>query len=543
MILEMCVVFLYFTRKSCRNKGNGYQSMHSITAAGWGFLINVTCLLLLIIAESQRCCYPDPTDGKQYEELIRALGPSRVTDATTDQSDLYNPLLTPETCNCPEFGRRLYGGLGKIEPFTCLIILSPFRFIIAMYTLRLFGYRRNKDEQGMHLSTLHHGSHDFDIIATKARELWLSTIGAHSDVAARFGVFSAECLLCMLGIYSPDQHEGEVNETTSTVGKDAASDPSIESSVQNPAELEATREGDQDITVGTPKTPHKRGTPFDFETFGVVFDDFSYPSSRLIRRMRRCERRLLPFLDEWQVVDAVLTSHELVLFDVREESEEDFSSAPDMTDNGGKGVRLCDVAKGRKILSQFDLNDVDFVDIEHRLATVSDSNRVEDLEIGFELLLEFWQGGNDHIGDYSLRKMNDRWSDVNEDRLKVHFKSGGGTTLFLRFAIDLKEMESRKINNSHVENDISDQLSEIGKQAKIWCRTIARLRGAMNLPLQRLPHFNDDNEMEDFIEVLPREEENNKGFKALLRRNTSFGIDPDSNEERNLTKLRKSFHY
>lgn len=529
MMLEMCFVFTYFTHQSCLNEGKGYETMNSVTAACIGFLINVTCLLLLLVAESQRCCYPTSTDGLVYKELlIRGLGAGEQAYAPTKPSESYYPLDTTDKCTCMTFGSRLYGGLGMIEPFTCLIILSPLRFLLAMYTLRIFGYRRDKEDQASHSSDQNHGSHDFDI-ETKARELWLSTVGVHSEVAVKFGIFSGEFLQCMLGIYSPDEDGDEdVEESSEAItDKDLGScQPFIEPSIQNNVEGEAiTSLLSLDSTSDTPKQHRRRRTAFDFESYGDLFDDFSYPSSRLIRRMRRCERRLLPFLDEWQVVDAVLTSHELVLFDVSEESGYDMSDPEiNLATNGGKGLRLCDVAKGRNILSQFDLNDVDFVDIEHRLGTESDSN--DDIERGNEQLLEFWQGGNDHINGYRLHRMNVRWINVNEDRLKVHFKSGGGTTLFMRFAVDLKEMEKRKLE-LHAEEDSPDQLSDVGRQAKVWCRSIAHLVGAMSLTSQKLPHFNDDKEMDDFIELCPREEEIQEGnrLKALLKRNTSFAFD------------------
>jgi hypothetical protein len=406
-------------------------------------------------------------------------------------------------------------------------VLSPLRYLFASYTLRIFGCRRDKHDRSSHASDHNHGSHGVDV-KTKARELWLSTVGAHSDVAVKFGMFSGQFLQCMLGIYSPDRSGDEYVEepTVAVTDKDLGSSrPSTEPSIQSSIEQETTTLINLDGTLDSPKQPHQRRTAFDFESFGVVFDDFSYPSSRLIRRMRRCERRLLPFLDEWHVVDAVLTNHELVLFDVREESGYDIADlVNNLAANGGKGIRLCDVAKGRKILSQFDLKDVDFVDIEHRLATESDSN--SDIERGQEQLLEFWQGGNDHINSYRLSKMNERWCNVNEDRLKVHFKSGGGTTLFIRFTIDLKEMERRKLE-WHAEEDSPDQSSNVGRQAKVWCRSIARLRGANNLTRQSLPHFNDINEMDDFIELCPREEVTQDGnrLKALLKRSTSLVID------------------
>jgi hypothetical protein len=523
MMLEMCFVFTYFTRQSFLDEGKGYETMKSITAAGWGFLINVTCLLLLLVAESQRCCYPSSTDGQVYEGVVRGLGAGEEAYVATKPDESYISLDLTDKCTCMKFGWRLYGGLGTIEPFTFLIVLSPLRFLLASYSLRVFGCRRDKRDRASHASDHNHGSHhDYDI-KTKARELWLSTVGVHSDVAVKFGMFSGQFLQCMLGIYSPDRAEDVEERSGAVTDKDlGSSQPSTEPSIQNNVEQEATALISLDSTSDTPKQPHQRRTAFDFESFGIVFDDFSYPSSRLIRRMRRCERRLLPFLDEWQVVDAVLTNHELVLFDVREESGYDISDPEiNLATNGGKGLRLCDVAKGRKILSQFDLDDIDFVDIEHRLATESDSNN--DIEKGHEQLLEFWQGGNDHLNCYRLNKMNERWCNVNEDRLKVHFKSGGGTTLFMRFTVDLKEMEMRKLE-LHAEEDIPDQLSDVGRQAKVWCRTIAHLRGETNLTRQSLPHFNDDGEMDDFIELCPREEEAQEGkrLRSLLRRSPSI---------------------
>lgn len=524
MILEMSFVFTYFTRQACLNEGKSYPTMKSITAAGWGFIINVVCLILLLIAESQRCCYASSTGGQVYEDgQSRNLGASEQTYDKTDSYESYYPSDETDDCTCMKFGFRLYGGLGNIEPFTFLIVLSPLRFLLASYTLKMFGYRRDKHDHVSNASDQNHGSHDHSDTKTKARELWLSTVGVHSDVAVKYGMFSGQCLLCMLGIYSPvETSDDEVEEPSIDVNdKDfVSSQPSPEPSTQISAEREFTTLTSLDSTSDTPKQPHQRRTTYDFEAFGVVFDDFSYPSSRLIRRMRRCERRLLPFLDEWQVVDVVLTSHELVLFDAYEESECDiFDPKIDISNNGGKGLRLCDVAKGRKILSQFDLDDIDFVDIEHRLEAVSDS--ISDVERGHEQLLEFWQGGNDHIADYTSHKMNMRWCNVNEDRLKVHFKSGGGTTLFMRFAVDLKEMERRKL-----ELHAGEKLSDIGRQAKVWCRTIAHLRGAYNLTMQSLPHFNDDQEMDDFIELCPREEEIQEGrLRTRMRRSKSFIFD------------------
>jgi hypothetical protein len=39
------------------------------------------------------------------------------------------------------------------------------------------------------------------------------------------------------------------------------------------------------------------------------------PNARLIRSMRRCDRKVLPILDRWLTVDVVLTNYEIVHFD------------------------------------------------------------------------------------------------------------------------------------------------------------------------------------------------------------------------------------
>ena len=454
---------------------------------------------------------------------MRDLGAKEA--AYADES--YYPSDTTEKCTCLKFGSRLYGGFGNIEPFTFLIVLSPLRFLLASYMLRILGFRRDKHEKVSHSSDDSHGGHDSDL-KTKARELWLSTVGVHNDVAMKFGMFSGQFLQCMLGIYSPEEEVLEEHTAIVTKKELDSFQPPLETSIGNNTEREIAQVFTSERESNAPTHPHQRRDALNFGSLGHVFDDFSYPTSRLIRRMRRCERRLLPFLNEWNLVDVVLTSHELVIFDVYEELGYQVSDLEvDLTANGGKGLRLCDVAKGRKVLSHFDLDDIDFVDIEHRVATLSDT--LNDVENGHEQLLEFWQGGNVNADNYRLDKMNARWCNVNEDRLKIHFKAGGGTTLFMRFTVDLKEMEKREICDHSGE-----ELSDIGRQAKVWCRTIAHLRGATNLTKQRLPHFNDDHEMEDFIEMCPREEaiqESNR-LKSLLRMTSSFAPNDELEESR-----------
>jgi hypothetical protein len=216
--------------------------------------------------------------------------------------------------------------------------------------------------------------------------------------------------------------------------------------------------------MGSPTTP-----TISRNDFGVTFE---YPKARLVRRMRRCEMRLLPLMgSEWNVVDVVLTSHELVLFDVTNATV-DLGLLPSSTD-GHKGLYLSDVAKGRKIVSQFTLDEIDFLDIEHRAPIPRGESERDDVEATQNYsLLEHWQGGNGSCEDYEVDAMNIRWSHVAEDRIKIHFKY---STLFLRFMADLKEMEHR----SKASNTLDDSglTVHVGAEAKVWCRTIARYVG------------------------------------------------------------------
>lgn len=273
---------------------------------------------------------------------------------------------------------------------------------------------------------------------------------------------------------------------------------------------------------------------YESDEFGV--SEFAYPKSRLIRRMRRCERRVLPLLDEWVAVDVVLTSHELIIFDILDEMHDSDVS------NGGKGLHLSDVARGRNIVSQFNLDDVDFVDIEHRPAILGDIDD-EDIEGNYKMnLMESWQGGRWAHADYDTDGINKRWEGVDEDRLKIHFKYN---TLYLRFMVDLKEMEQKR---KALMGD-SDLMHHVGTQTKLWCRTIARLRGATNLK-QALPHFgnNGTDEMEDFIEMCERGQEgtnpNHKRTTKSLsnlnhKRSGSLGNLSNIN---NASKMRKGIH-
>lgn len=84
-------------------------------------VIVATCLVVLCVAEAQRCCTPSGNQSSDRRWLEE------------ENSPVAEPELIPEPhpCSCPTFGYRLYGGLGTIEPFTSLIALRVFRHWFA----------------------------------------------------------------------------------------------------------------------------------------------------------------------------------------------------------------------------------------------------------------------------------------------------------------------------------------------------------------------------------------------------------------------------
>jgi len=516
MMIEMIAVTAVYFKKRDRA-----ESLIQIVAATFGFLMSLMCLLLLLISEVKRCC---PNPSSSYEEESSAYGETDMYTCSVEEVPWKDRMLAsysrkdygdgspvvdkPIYC-CPKFGTRKCGGLGIIEPFTCLIALYPLRFIVAGYILKLFGRESHED---LNSDKDSHGQHHGVDPTNKVRELWLTAIGVHSTIAKRFGLFSTEILECMLGIYN-NESDDTLKELAESTSPEGSSNGNIDESEENESSKHLTRENSMVMSESSsngfpspssrPTIPPKLHKRYESDDFGISFDDFAYPKSRLIRRMRRCERRILPLLDEWMLVDVVITNHELIIFEV--DKTDSTELLPECTaTNGGKGLYVSDVARGRQISSTFNVEDIDFVDIEHRAAIICEDEEVEDVEAKRNFnLLESWQGGS--CNDYEVDAMNKRWGKVDEDRLKIHFKYN---TLYLRFMTDLNEMESKK----EALLDDPDLMHHVGTQTKIWCRTIARLRGATNLK-QELPHFGNDDgtdEIEDFIEMCERDHEGNQ---------------------------------
>lgn len=264
MLVERLVAFIVFTRSN---------NAKEILSATIGIVNVCICFALLMIAETKRCCTED--------------GRLLAADTTNDYTEYYASDGSSATdCSCSPFGSRLYGGLGTIEPFTFLMALGPLRFLVAGPITRLLRMKTEPVLHEAHKDHEHHHGSDPDAV----RNIWLTTIGLHSEVAKRYGLFSVEVLYCMLGLEMPDDTSNEVSD---------ADVRDVDSSIP----FESTQASEKTSEVNSNQDNALRNS------LGIVFDEgqFSYPDSKLIRRMRRCERKMLPLLDKWTLVDVVLT--------------------------------------------------------------------------------------------------------------------------------------------------------------------------------------------------------------------------------------------
>lgn len=264
------------------------------------------------------------------------------------------------------------------------------------------------------------------------------------------------------------------------------------------------------------------------ESFETTINDdnernFIRPGAALIRSMRRCQCQWLPLLDEWGVVDVVLTKYEIVWFgskfitgtwDEHIDRKRDAIVRALQTKKGGKGMRLCDVAVGRELLGRLPLCDVDEIRVQRAPSGTSafpiKKRKKVDVEKGLEagnLIAEFWEKPSERRADQD-EKPDQRWSKVTEDILTLHSRQG---TLLLRFLVDLLDEEKDKKDQDKENVEAKFSLKE---GALLWCLTVSHLCGPQQLR-QKRPNFGENREKEllDFVENVDRKRE--KSFKLF----------------------------
>lgn len=304
-------------------------------AAAIDILVTGSVLALFFFAEAKRCCTAE-TEGALSESLPGAY----------DYSE----------CTCERWGARTYGGLGMIEPFTSLIFLRLFRFKIANYvvdhlkgasydseSMKQLQSSPESNHHGGQLSDDHDGGHESK--TGSALELWERAIAEFPDIVQKHGEFSGELLQAMLGLdVTVDVPRVSVASDSGTLVNKAnvLPDPIEAESAASHIKLTQSRYAKlppkaQGIVIAgslrKPVKPVRTEAVFDPSStspqmtglidFEIDNDrmhseqhtsySFIAPFAKLVRSMRRCDRRHLPLLKGWQSVDVVMTQFEIVV--------------------------------------------------------------------------------------------------------------------------------------------------------------------------------------------------------------------------------------
>jgi hypothetical protein len=543
-----------------------YHAQHALRARKvWvatvlDVIICSTCLVTFYTAERRRCCHPSE------EDTVR-----RVLE------EVYDKLLLPAPCACQAFGSRLYGGLGTIEPYISLVGLRLIRFWFASRIVRLLDMKRGAQitrDEAQALAADNENLDPFDMVDDEhspdhgddhghhhgeekgtIADLWEAAVGKHPEIVAKYGQFSGELLQVMLGIPIIESTPAPVVFDTGVTAMFPSNDTTPQASKPSyiiedqysslPAETQeiimAGKLGKDVVCVSNPSSRaatftipegvdgHAVVSEQDNQTrrFEVAADPitpsldvaesvFDAPNARLVRSMRRCERKLLPILDHWTVVDVVITRFEIVYFDA--------VGADDNFDNprifealsatkGGKGLRLCDVAAGRRIVGHLSLSEVNWINVERIMP--SDEAR-EDTDASDDEILkktEFWQTKADTVR-FNRREF---WHKVKQDLLTVHTLAGH--TLQLRYYSDLEDAEHHPERQAE-ENEADGPIYK--NNSFQWVQTIGRLCGPEQLK-QSLVHFGDESpdELRDYLIV--HSEETEKGHRRGHSRLASIG--------------------
>lgn len=499
-------------------------------------VIVVVCFCVFWVAEGERCCHP-PSNSNERAMLVE----SNHTSESLDNSGNYGP----DVCSCPAFGSRIYGGLGSIEPWTSLIALRVFRFFVAR-TLVIYrdskkGIQHIDDNYDLVDVDDHHHKHSktsdgHSTVRGTAAELWQASVAKNPEIALKHGMFSSEILQVMLGLNVTPMHEqttAELKEAPAraAVGKEeSAAMPKKSLTETNPIDNGNMRQNrdetpsvnDQEVikrgqsvkatftasslaTVHTIPEADERAGSSSFQLLNNPSEallsnwnrdmPFEVPNATLVRSMRRCDRKLIPILNTWVPVDVVLTRFEIVYFDASETF--DCPGLEDMRDaltasKGGKGMRLKDVAVGRKVVGHLTLSDITSLAVE-RYMPCKEHGAFEDEAETKILETEFWKEEKT-----KLTSRNESWDMIVQDTMAVH--TSHGSTLYLRFYADLEAAENHPERFLFSPDELQDSSASLKNNAFQWIKSISRFCGPDQL-LQSLPHFGDDtdDELRDFL--------------------------------------------
>lgn len=475
-----------------------------VVAGVFDVILSVACLCLFLKAESDRCCLCDNDVSTRFlaAEYLYATDPKSC-----------------EILCCPAFGSRLCGGIGSLEPFASLIIFRMFRFFVGSQISSMFSkvftfcQRSNTFDEKEFEPNTEDGTvkdkdesqndvlHFFESKEGTIAQLWAASLTRFPDLVEKHGPFSGMLLEAMLGI-EPSPHEN--TEPTSKERLEIIKPQSL----LTPMKSNFARS----LSLGSARSVA--------DSVEDTERAFQRPASVLIRNMRRCQCQWLPLLDSWEDVDVVLTKYELAWFGVNtidnfsdlEGNQKHGESRRILQDSGGgKGMRLCDVIKGRELMGRLLLDDIESVKIIRFLPGSKNIIQESDVERNQEqqgFTCEYW---NEGVKNNDFGSIEQRWSEVTEDVLSIRTPQG---TLSLRFLIDLiseeKESDKRDSDQSYKE-----QRKEEG--ALLWLKTIIHSQSKEKVNLESDQAMQDDN-FGDFIETV-RETKTKKFGRSILNRN------------------------
>jgi hypothetical protein len=635
--LAGAVSIILLVPKSMQHDNSKVKAL--VVSAWLDIFITGSCLAFLLVAESQRCCEEDEKDSnynyyKGYYDPLRNLAVEGVIlgGGYDAYGSWYDKL---EDC-CPMWGRRGYGGVGNIEPFTGLIVLRVIRFSVSKFIVRHLDERSAKkkstdtptDEADGEKSPIREMLFKENHLAMKdekgtALELWERAVRKYPGIVAKYGEFSGELFQAMLGLPIIDEdkpapaydskfgaHEDitlqeEATQTTQATestwsqrperpkmhkrsqsigqsfrlaGKQyenlpiGAQEIILAGKLGMPVCCETTRnlEGimaDKDLPAlhEHEELHHHNEKPVGPTQFSVDAAQlareanleqygFIAPNAPLVRSMRRCDRRLVPLLTKWVPVDVAVTKFEIVYFEAEDVEDGDFSDTTKAATRtamtatkGGNGLRLCDVAVGRKVVGHLALSEITELHVERSMPVVDLSllKDIDDVSGNSTLKSEYWSEDTTKQKTEASEtncSRNARWAKVKEDRLKLTSIHG---TLVLRFYSDLEDTES------HLEQSTKEFEAEGPLRKNIsfqWVQTISRFCGLDQLR-QSLPHFGDNTceELRDFLVVVDYhdKEAGEAKKKSHNRRKSSIsmqGIPLEEMQTSPQSNSRKAFH-
>lgn len=448
----------------------------AVTAAYLDLVIVGTCLGLFLYAESQRCCSDSESNTDSYyptKEQSDLFYEGRSLQYGDEEKVCKDATLE---CACADFGLRVYSGLGSIEPWTALIALQAFRFIVANKICQYLQWGvKNYHSHGHHGHAHGPAYNPLEVVA----DAWQEAVTKHPELVAKYGEFSGELLQAMLHLDVVERRR-QSEMSAPLLLSDHGIPPEKHSDAMTKFVAPHT------IELGI-REPMELSYPFEF------------PRAQIIRSIRRCDRMYLPLLKQWSTVDVILTKHELVYVQIQDQDDESMADTMQraksmqalMETKGGQGLRLCDVTRGRKILGHLNLDDIVTVRVEREMV----SSKVKaigmgdvDVEANTDKIYELWEPATGP--PFNGKSFAKRWDQVQQDRLRIDTHRG---ILYLRFYADLYDWET------HPENVKEDLHRD---NAFNWAQTLVRL--CVDQLKQPLPHFGDGGtgELRDYLQVV-----------------------------------------